>query len=126
MADVDVTLTGPLFDGRADKVVDSAVDEAAEALAEVGRDAVRAVIGRKAKRSTGRFASRTRVDRRGDVFRTHTPGLRYGAWLEGTSRRNQRSTFKGHRPYREAAQEVQARLPQVADQVIGQAIKEIG
>lgn len=125
MVDVDVTLTGPLFDGRAEQVMADAVLEAEQAVAEFARDAVRARIGSQARHSTGRFASRTVVDRRGDVFRTHTPGLRYRAWLEGTSHRNQTSSFKGYHLYREARQEADARAHQIADGVIGQRVKEI-
>ena len=55
----------------------------------------------------------------------HTPGLRYGPWLEGTSRRNARSSFKGYRLYDDARREAAARAGSVAGEVIADAVKEI-
>lgn len=122
----EVTLHGPLFDGTAQRAIVTATHDIEMAVAEAAAAFVRQRVSSRAKDSSGRFASRTVAERvTADRVRTHTPGLRYGAWLEGTARRNARSTFKGFRPYRDARQEVGAQVAQIAAPLVDRAVKEI-
>jgi hypothetical protein len=124
--DVEVKVTGPLFDGRAEKVMEKAGREAEQAVADFAVRELRALIGRRAKQSTGRWAGGVVADRsRGDGLRVHRPGLRYTAWLQGTSRRNQRSSFKGYRLFQEAQQETEAHATALAGEAIGRRVKEL-
>lgn len=124
--DVDVRMTGPLFDGRADRAVDAMAREAADEVAKRGVLAVRSIVDREARQSTGRFASRVLADRAsGDRVRIHTPGLVYGPWIEGVSRRNQISSFKGHKPFRRARQELDTQAAGIAADVIRRRLKEL-
>lgn len=123
---VDVQVTGPLFDGRAAKIMAKAGQDAEEAVARAGAQAVRARVAHRARNSSGRFASRTVADRaHAGGFQVHTPGLRYVSWLEGTARRNAHSGFKGYQLYREARQEVDARSAGIAGEHIQRGVREI-
>lgn len=126
MTDVDVTFTGPLFDGRAELALERAVDEAEFAVAERGVQMVRDIVGQRAAHPTGHFTSRVVADRlSGDRVVAHAPGLAYGPWLTGTARRNQISSFKGFDMYRRARQELDGQAVEIADAVIHQHVKEL-
>lgn len=49
----------------------------------------------------------------------------YGAWLEGTSSRNQTTRFKGYSMWRKTEQYLQKAAPQVLGRFIDRAIKEL-
>jgi hypothetical protein len=103
-----------------------AIQEAEDAVAKEAVTAVRDLVGREARQSTGHFASRVVADRAsGDRVRVHTPGLVYGPWIEGVSRRNQISSYKGIRPFRRVRDELDARAGQIADRVIEPRIREL-
>lgn len=124
--DVEVTLTGPLFDGRAARMLEAALDEGVLAVAERGAAEVRARVGRHARHPTGRFAGRVVVDRaQSDLLRVHPRGVRYGGWLEGTSRRNQLSTFKGYALFAATREDLRGRAHDIAGEPVARAVQEI-
>lgn len=55
----------------------------------------------------------------------HDRGVVYGPWLEGTSRRNAETRFKGYRIFRQVMQATQAQVDQVAAREVSVMCKEL-
>lgn len=99
---IRVEVSGPLFDGRAKTVINAFMDEAKERVAQIGVDEVHARLGRVLRHPTGVYQSRVVRERAGRFNDQviHDQGIVYGPWLEGVSRRNQRTRFKGYATFR--------------------------
>lgn len=125
---VTVTRRGPVFDGRAAKEVAAGVDEATAAVAQRGLDLTQQRLGQVLKHPTGRYRSRVAVERArsGDSLVITDGGVVYGAWLEGTSRRNQRSRFKGYRTFRYVLQQLRGDAVKVAAPVVERRVTKAG
>lgn len=113
-----VTMKGPLFDGSAAQVVESAIEVGAEALAQEGVDRIRRRFRSVFRHPTGRAASRVVADLSSPANPRLTHDIVYGPWLEGTSSRNTSSRFRGYRTFRLVTQELQSDAAAVAGPVI--------
>lgn len=118
MAEVDVTITGPLFDGRAQAAMTAFLDEADQEIGQQVVDDVRRIVGGSARHSSGYYENRVHTERRGDLVATDG-GVIYGPWLEGVSRRNRSSSFKGFHAFRRARQAAERQAPAIAERVLG-------
>ena len=56
--------------------------------------------------------------RQGDVQIIHDRRIVYGPWLEGVSRRNQTTRFKGYHSFRRATQAVLPKVVALANHVL--------
>ncbi|HEV7651339.1 MAG TPA: hypothetical protein VGP26_24580 [Actinophytocola sp.] len=120
-----VEFSGPLFDGTAGKLLERGAEAAEEQVALSVRDQVRQILRRSARRPTGYYESRVVVERaRGD--RVVRNDLVYDDWLEGNSRRNSASRFKGYRHWERAAAQAEGQAGRVAEQVLGPYIDRMG
>lgn len=105
MATTKVILTGPLFDGQAAAAAKDFTDSLANEIAEVGRDWVKLDTARmdKSGHNTGAAAGGVELSG-GNGSYTIRGGIRKGEfswpWLEGTSRRNQSTGFRGYGTFR--------------------------
>lgn len=118
MLDVDVRVSGPLFDGRAVAALDDFADAAEDALAREGVAEVRTVLASSLRNPTGFYESRIRTDFvRGDHV-VDDSGVVYGPWLEGVTSANQTTGFRGYQQFRRATQALQSRAAQVAERVL--------
>jgi hypothetical protein len=116
MADVDTR--GPLFDGRAARAVGAFCDDVERDLADHARGYVQDRVASAAKHRTGQFEGSVRVDASGDGQRVTDGGIVYGPWLEGVWPRNRATRFAGYRPFRLAAQRIQADAGAVAERTL--------
>jgi hypothetical protein len=117
---------GPLFDGRAPFIVDYWLGQASEHLADEGVRIVHQRLHEVLRHPTGHYESRVVKDRSfGDVAVTDS-GVVYGPWLEGTGSRNRTTRFKGYATFRRAAQELEAREPQVIEHDIREMVRGLG
>jgi hypothetical protein len=111
-----VKVSGPLFDGRAAKAVHDFCVEFAEGYADDVNAELQRQFSRVFKNPTGRYEARVRARRVGtgvsEVKGNVTP---YGAWLEGTSPRNQKSSFKGYGSFKVVAPKMDRRAKAVAN-----------
>ena len=116
MASKHVTARGPLFDGRAAKAAHDFCVEFAERYADDVNAELQQQFSRVFKNPTGRYESRVRARRVGtgvsEVSGNVTP---YGAWLEGTSRRNRTSSFKGYGSFQKVAPKMERKANAVAN-----------
>ncbi|MEU6397875.1 hypothetical protein ABZ867_12945 [Streptomyces cinnamoneus] len=98
MSDVEITVSGPLFDGRAAAAFAEYTDEAREQIAEFAEEHVLSLMGMAFRHPTGYYESHVMTERASaDVSRVHDSGVVYGPWLEGVGSRNSPVTrFPGY------------------------------
>ena len=129
MADIEVTVTfsGPLFDGRAQGVLDDIVNDVSGTLGREGQRRVLQGLDHTLRRPTGAY--RSRIALYGPVAgqaRVHDSRVIYGPWLEGTGSRNRTTRFKGYRNFRNATQQLQTAAKPLAQEVVSRHIGRMG
>lgn len=125
MSDVEVTTTGPIFDGSAPMILDRLDAELTEATAQVGVLEVQAALADVLVDPTGYYSSQIQVERRVDNFAVTDGGVVYGPWLAGVSSRNQTSRFKGYAHWRRAAQRTEAKVDAIAAPIVDLRTREM-
>lgn len=112
---IDVSETGPLFSGAAPEIIRVWLDDVKQDIAQEGVNQLRSFVMDKSGRATGHYQSQIVTSTLipfNDV-RIHDPVV-YGPWLEGTSKRNRSTRFKGYRLWRKTAQALQDDAPKIA------------
>jgi hypothetical protein len=112
------TVRGPLFDGRAEAALSAYADDAAEAIAYRGYNLIQAELHRVLRHPTGYYQSKIRVTSRLKEYTLDDSGVVYGPWLEGTSRRNTTTRFKGYTTFRRMTQRLEVEAPAIAERVL--------
>lgn len=120
MTDVEVRLSGPMFDQRYDAVVAEFIDAAKADIADVGLNFMH-FSTEAFKRPTGYWESQLRTDRQGDDIVVHDDVV-YNAWLEGVGSRNASTRFKGYRIWRRSTQKLRMLAPSIAERTLGRYI----
>lgn len=140
-----VTTSGPLFDGRAEEILDRAARDIRHKLAEKGESLARESFAGSINVDTGHFLSsitaidssrsftsvsghktysmEVTVDSAEEVVTTDL--ATYGPWLEGTGSRNETTRFKGYHGFRRAGQELDRMAEQIADEAIRPSVEEM-
>lgn len=111
----EVRTSGPIFDGTAARVISAYCDDSERAIADQGVTMVRAALNGVLRHPTGYYESQIQTDRLAGDSVVTDGGVVYGPWLEGTSRRNQTTRFKGYRTFRLTKQRLQARAGEIAE-----------
>jgi hypothetical protein len=112
MRNVTITgLSGDMFDRCAVEIRD---ELAAFALADVHR-----ILDSRIQHPTPYYETQVTSDVHGDERWVHDRGVVYGPWLEGTSRRNRRTRFKGYHAFTMAADMVWGRMKATTDRIVG-------
>lgn len=119
---VTVTATGPLFDGRLDSGIQAGLNDGLDDVAQHGVNLVRAQMGRNFRHATGNAQRHVVITERAGRDRTIVDAVAYGAWLEGTSSRNQTTRFKGYHSFRQATQILDQQAGHIVDRAIGDRI----
>lgn len=124
---IDITMTGPWFDGRAERAMQDAADDAREDIAEFAETHVLTLMGMAFRNPTGYYESRVTTSRlSGDTSRVHDQGVVYGAWLEGVGSRNSPVTrFPGYWHWKRTKALVAARGPAIAEQAVRRRLPEM-
>lgn len=104
MSRVKVVLTGPLFDGQAAAAAADFSASIAHEIAEIGRDWIRLDTERMTKSGSDTGAAAEGVEMSGGNGQwVIKGGIREGRyawpWLEGTSKRNQSTGFRGYKSF---------------------------
>jgi hypothetical protein len=103
MASRIVVVSGPLWDGEAAVAVDQWLEATRKKVADEGVLMLKAFPMDKTGRARGGFEARIRRVTRGQVEAIPGPtktGVVWTPWLEGTSRRNDTTRFKGYHLFR--------------------------
>lgn len=120
----DVIESGPLFDGRADGMVEQMLTEVKSEIGDVALDRWRLNMIETFRHPSGVYESYAqKVTRDRDVVVNDgygdTNDLQYGPWLEGVGSRNAPVTvFPGYRNLRRAAQYVWPRVSSYAQSIV--------
>lgn len=125
---VDVDFTGPLFDGRAERAIERACDDARDDIAAFAEERVLMGTSANFRTRTPYYETRVTTERvSAEVSLVHDQGVVYGAWLEGVGSRNRpRPGFPGYHFWRAAKMAVAARGPQIAEIAVRRHLPEMG
>lgn len=124
---VNVTASGPLFDGTAAAELPRIRDDIAGRLGTEGKRRVLAGLDATLRRPTGAYRSRvTLYGPVGGQARVHDQDGIYGPWLEGTGSRNKTTVFKGYRNFRNATQQLRSAAKPLAQHVVSEHLPKMG
>lgn len=122
MYNVTVDTSGPMFDGRADRILDDFTDEAVWAVTKVGRGDLGVKFITHFKEPTGYYESQVAAVRgpyHSFQSHVHDGGVIYSYWLEGIGSRNYPVTrFKGYHSFRDVTAVLQAKAAPIAESVL--------
>lgn len=125
----DVTVRGPIFDGQAAAAAHDALDEARKDVASRGVTMLRAVPMDKTGRARGNFQANLHVVQAAGDSLIPAPtikGVTWGPWLEGTTRRNDSTRFKGYHLFRQTARRLRALSGQMTEEVLQRYLPRMG
>lgn len=108
---VTVHLSGPLFDGRLEVMVDDMLADMMGSASAQGYADVMLGLNEHIQHPTPYYETQINVARDGLALVVNDRGVVYGPWLEGTSSRNRTTRFKGYFSFRRAADELRRKLP---------------
>lgn len=115
-----VTITGPIGDGRIPGMISQMIAEMMTVVANQAYADVRRNLDATIQFPTPYYETQVMVQQQHDDMVVHDRGIVYGPWLEGTSRRNQATRFKGYHSFRKAADELRRQVPQYCQHVASQ------
>lgn len=125
----DCQVTGPLANGEAERAVQDWATATVKALGDEGVRMLREFPMNKTGRAHGGFQENLHVLQKGPQARIPAPmikGVTWGPWLEGTSRRNDSTRFKGYHLFRKTRQELQRKAPEIAEQELAKYLPRMG
>ncbi|MFD6035724.1 hypothetical protein ACFWHF_14455 [Streptomyces griseoincarnatus] len=116
---VDVRMTGPMFDGRARAAARAYTRVASRELAREAEKRIRATLHQVLRHPTGYYESQIRVEQQGELRSIVTDGgVIYGPWLEGTGSRNRTTRFKGYRTFRRVRAQMEREAGPLAERAL--------
>lgn len=118
MAAVTVVISGALFTGHPDRIIDAYLDDAAREVAAQGYADVMDILNASIKHPTPYYETQVTIDQARDTLVVHDRGVIYGPWLEGVSSRNTSTRFKGYAAFRKATQRLKTKAPQLAQRLL--------
>lgn len=125
-----VHCTGPMFDGSAETAVSEMTRDIAKRGAEWAEENLRDTRMDKTGRAHGGFQANLRVVRKSSGFSVPGPmvkGVVWAPWLEGVSKRNKATRFKGYKPFAKARQELEdSKAQEIADEVLAEYLPRLG
>lgn len=114
----EANLSGPIFDGRAERIVHNMCEEIARQTARVGEQDIHSSQHQFFRASTGNYESHIRVEGSGPSLKINDGGrIAYGPWLEGVGSRNRTTRFKGYHIFRVVTQVLQGKAVTIAERV---------
>lgn len=125
MPDANVTFSGPLFEADLARLAADLERDLVEGLAEEGLRAVRDELRPGHGVDTGAFEAGLRIGGEGGARVVYSPDAAVASWLEGTSERNARSTFKGYGIFTRATAATDRRAREVGNRAVGTYINRL-
>lgn len=122
-AKMTVRLSGPLFTALPAREMDKTTIRIRERISTETEIRIHAHLRGVLRNPTGYYQSRIVVDRRtADTDLVHDSRVVYGPWLEGTSRRNAETRFKGYHTFRIVAQGMENRAVDIAREEVARLV----
>jgi hypothetical protein len=127
---VNLNLSGPLFDGTLEPVVTEWLDQTKKDVADLGVLSIKEIAVKmdRSGRGTGHYMSviNTRqVSPYNDQLINDT-GIVYGPWLEGTTKRNNSTRFKGYHQFRRTRARLRKQYGEIAQRKLAEFISRMG
>lgn len=138
----DVTLSGPLFDGQAGRIVARACEAIRARVAGEGERMTQGVLNASIRHPRTGRAERSVVTT--EISRTFQMGkytmpvvvnrdetvvtadlATYSAWLEGVGSRNETTRFKGYNSFRRSSQELDRMAQSMADETFQPYLRQL-
>ena len=131
MPTTKVVLSGPLFTGEAAAAAKAYTDDINHELAEIARDWIKLDTGRMTKSGSDTGAASDAVKLSGgNGAWTISGGISKGKyawpWLEGTSKRNQSTGFKGYKTFSRTRARIRKQALPYAQQRLEQYLAQMG
>lgn len=122
---VSYTYRGPVVEGKTAHPTAVLLRKIDEAISEEHLETWRTLLRHSVRKWTGAYGRTMRVRHtaRQDVVGDFGT-LPYGAWLEGTSRRNRVARFRGYHAMRRATADVKRRAKRIGQQVTAKHLKD--
>ena len=115
---VNVRVSGPFFDSRADIAVHDFLQEALDEVAGQGLANWHNYLDASIKHPTPYYETQITVERAGTERVVHDRGIVYGPWLEGVGSKNRTTRFKGYHSLRKATQELHGQAQALVEHVL--------
>lgn len=132
MATTRIKISGPLFDGQAEQAAKEFTDSLAREVAEIGRDWIKIEahgMDKSGRGGTGRAAGGVHMAGSNGAY-VISGGLSKGEyawpWLEGDSKRNQSTGFKGYHTFRRTRQRMRRQVTPYAQQLLLKYLPQMG
>lgn len=127
---VDCRVDGPLANGDADKAAEEWATNTTQAIADKGVELLRAFPMNRTGRAHGAFENALKVTRVSPT-QTRIPGpqergVAWSPWLEGTSKRNDSTGFKGYGLFRKTRLQLQKMAPGIAQAELEKVLPRMG
>jgi hypothetical protein len=127
---VNLNVSGPLFDGQADAAVTAWLDATKKDVADLGVLTIKEIAVKmdKSGRGTGHYMSviNTRQVAPYNDQLINDTGIVYGPWLEGSSKRNNSTRFKGYHAFRKARTRLRRQYGEIAQRKLTEFIGRMG
>lgn len=127
---IDCAVSGPLGDGRAIELAGKWAENTSQALGDEAVRLLRAFPMNKTGRAHGAFENALKVERRSpSETRVQGPqqrGVAWASWLEGTSKRNESTHFKGYHLFRKTRKQLQDKAPEIGQHELDALLGEMG
>jgi hypothetical protein len=112
---VEITTSGPIFDGRAVAALHEYKDDMLDRVGAQGLADVQFMLDRSIRHPTPYYETQITVERAGNERIVHDRGIIYGPWLEGVGSRNRTTRFKGYFSFRRARQALDRKAGPIAE-----------
>lgn len=125
--EIEVDVSGPLFDGRAQVAAREYVQQVELDVAHQGYADVMGILNADIRHPTPYYETQITVQRQVNNLVVTDRGVVYGPWLEGTGSRNFPVTsFAGYHAFRRATQQLRQQAPQIAQNTLRHYIDRMG
>lgn len=121
---IDLDFNGPVFTGW-NLIIDQFSDEIREEVAYQALADVQDILNARIKRPTPYYETQIRVTYEEDLTSVDDRGIVYGPWLEGISRRNSETSFKGYHAFLKATALVKTKLNVIMVPIIARYIRRL-
>ena len=124
-----LSISGPIADGTADRVLDEFRKDARQAIADRGVELLKAFPMDKTGRARGGFQANLKTvekDLGTAIPGPNITGVAWTPWLEGTSQRNRSTKFKGYHLFRKVADQLGEEAGGIAQRELEKYLPEMG
>ncbi|MGH3381362.1 MAG: hypothetical protein ACRDP6_42185 [Actinoallomurus sp.] len=118
MGDVEINVSGPIFDGRADAAAAEFAEAIKKDVAAQGYADVMHNLESSIRHPTPYYETQVTTTPRGAALVVNDRGIIYGPWLEGVGSRNKTTRFKGYFSFRRATQQLRGQVKSLADRLL--------